>query len=70
MIWTNSPGDAERVLTLELVRALDKWSGQYDPVIKLTFEGISIMFAGVKLEKAEDILAVVGPGNLLLRNAD
>lgn len=69
MIWTNSPGDAERVLTLELVRALDKWSSRNDPVIKLTSEGISITFAGVKLEKTEEILAVVGLGNMLLHNA-
>ncbi len=49
---------------------MEKWTGKKVPVIKLSSDGIRFEFAGEKIEKAEEITAIIGLGEVFLRSMD
>jgi hypothetical protein len=70
MIWTSDPSEVDRILQPELVRTMEKWTGKKVPVIKLSSDGIRFEFAGEKIEKPEEIAAMIGLGEVFLRSMD
>ena len=70
MIWTSDPSEVDRILQPELVRTMEKWTGKKVPVIKLSSDGIRFEFAGEKIEKPEEIAAIIGLGEVFLRSMD
>ncbi len=70
MIWTSDPAEVQKILQPELVRYMEKWTGKKIPVIKLSSDGIRFEFAGVKLEKPEEIAAIIDLGEVLLKAID
>lgn len=63
MLWAQNPVDVS--LTLALESALLNWKG-VKPLIKRTSEGLTIELHGVRLQKTDEILALVQLGELLL----
>ena len=70
MIWTSDPAEVQKILQPELVRYMEKWTGKKVPVIKLLSDGIRFEFAGVKLEKPEEITAIIDMGEVFLKAFD
>jgi hypothetical protein len=65
MLWAQDPVEAEKLLTPALESALLAWKGE-KPLIKRTSEGLTIELRGARLQKTDEILALVQLGELLL----
>lgn len=65
-VWAHDPADAAQLLTPQVEHALLEWPGKPLPVIKLSTRGIRIEISNQRVEKTEDILAIVALGKLLL----
>jgi hypothetical protein len=65
-VWAGDASEASQLLDAELDAALLSWQGE-KPIIKRTSDGISIELRGVRLKKRDEILALAGLGQLLLK---
>jgi hypothetical protein len=65
MFWADDPVEAEKLLSPRFESALLAWKGE-KPLIKRISGDLTIELAGLRLDKWEDILALVQLGEMLL----
>ena len=69
MVWTNREEIAKKLLDQLLENALREWPLKMPPVIKFSPAGLEIKIQGVRINKEQDIYALVKLGNTLLDSA-
>ena len=67
MVWTNQPDTAKEFLNMHVESALLNWPPKkVPPVIKYSPRGLEVKVQGQRLSAAEDLMALVKLGNVLL----